>query len=236
MAARKKSAQALVIPAQRIERIPIIIGGEDMLVTHRFSQKARQEIREKQIGKARQRKGARNAHAEYIESKYIDNTRYWDGIPCAAIRRAIIDAASFVDGVTKVHLRGAVFVEAQGKDHDLLNIIPIHAQREEMREDVVRLPTGSADLRYRAAYYNWGAKFVLKVDPDIINPEQVHHLISRAGFSIGLCEARPQKSGDWGQFDIISEAQFKKLKPMKTSKADVQSALRAMRRVDEEAA
>jgi hypothetical protein len=235
MAARKRSAQTLVIPPQRVERIPIIIGGADMLVTHRFSQKARQEIRDKQAQKAQTKKQARNPHAEYIESKYIDQDKYWDGLPCAAIRRAIIDAASFVDGVTKVHLRGAVFIEAQGKDMDLLNIIPIHAQREEMREDVVRLPTGSADLRYRAAYYNWGCKFTVKLDPDILNPEQLMHLVQRAGFSIGLCEARPQKSGDWGQFDIITEAQFRKLKPMKTPKADVQSAMRALRR-DAEAA
>lgn len=216
MAARKKAtAQTLVIPKQRIEEITIYVGGENLCV-HRFGFKARQEILDRQQGRAMTKKEARNPYAEYLQSKYVERTKGWDGVPCAAFRRGIIDAASFVEGVTKVHLRGAVFVDREGVDFDGLNIIPIRAESEEMRQDVVRLPNNSADLRYRAYYLNWAVKLPVRLDPDIITAEQLHHLVERSGFSIGLCEARPQKSGEWGQYEIITEQQYNKLKPIKT--------------------
>jgi hypothetical protein len=224
-AAKKATAKTLVIPKQRIERMQIYVGGENLCV-HRFGFKARQEILDKQLGKARRKKEVRDPHAEYIASKYVDTKAFWDGVPCAAFRRGIIDAASFVEGVTKVHLRGAVFVDAEGKDDDGLNIIPIRSETEEMREDVVRLPNNSADLRFRAYYVNWAVKLNVRLDPDIITPEQLHHLVERSGFSIGLCEARPQKSGEWGQYSIITKEDYEKLPPRFTDQEDLKNAKR----------
>ena len=221
MAAAKKKMTELVIPKQKIITFPVYIGGE-LLVVHQFSEKARREIRDKQGQKARSAKGVRDPHTEFVGSKYVDAKKLWEGLPCAAVRRSIIDAASFVDGVTKVQLRGAVFVETEGRTLDGMNIFPVCTQDGSgvFREDVVRLPTGSADLRYRCGYENWAAKLTLQVDPDILSAEQVHHLLERAGFSIGLCEARPQKSGDWGQFKLITEGEFKKYKPVKLTPKD----------------
>jgi len=230
MAAKKKTAVEIHIPKQRIERFDIWVGvigttGEDtgsLLVVHQFSEKARSEIRDRQGQKAKGPRGVRLPHSEFVCSKYVDAKTLMEGLPCAAFRRAIIDAASFVSGVTKVELRGSVFVQADGRTLDGLNIVKVYTTTgtAKFREDVVRLPTGSADLRYRSSYENWGAKLTLTIDPDIISAEQVHHLVERAGFSVGLCESRPQKSGEWGQFKLISEAQFKKLKPVTLTPKD----------------
>jgi len=228
MAMRKKTqaASELVIPPQKKLQFEVFIGGEDisggMVVVHQFSEKARAEIRDKQLQHAKPARGPRIPMDEYVCSKYVDETGLWEGLPCAGFRRAIIDAASYVAGITKVSLRGSVFIKAEGHTLDGLNILPIltASGKADFREDVVRLPTGSADLRYRSSYTNWGAKLVVVIDPDIISAEQVHHLIERAGFSVGICEARPQKSGEWGQFKLITEAQFKKLKPVKVTKQE----------------
>lgn len=224
---KKATAATLTIPPQRIEKIDIYIGGPQLCV-HRFSTKARREILDRQTQRAKTKKEVRNPHAEYLHSKYVNiikGTKGWDGAPCAAFRRAIIDAASFVEGVTKVHLRGAVFIEREGIDQDNLNIVPIHAEKEYMREDVVRLPNGSADLRYRAFYENWGVKLKVRLDPDILSAEQLHHLVQRAGFSIGLCEARPQKSGEWGQWEIIDKKTYDKLPLIETDVKDIMNDL-----------
>jgi hypothetical protein len=226
-AAKKATAKTLHIPKQRIEKITIYVGGDNLCV-HRFGFKARQEILDKQLGKARRKKEVRNPHAEYIASKYVDTTNFWDGVPCAAFRRGIIDAASFVEGVTKVHLRGAVFIDPEGRDADDLNIIPIRASSEVMRQDVVRLPNNSADLRFRAYYVNWAVKLNIRLDPDIITPEQLHHLVERSGFSIGLCEARPQKSGEWGQYGIVTQEHYEGLPTCRTSPDDLEATKRAL--------
>lgn len=217
----KSKATELVIPKQKIITFPVYIGGE-LLVVHQFSEKARRELRDKHGQKAKGPKGIRETHAEFVGSKYVDASKLWEGLPCAAVRRSIIDAASFVDGVTKVHLRGAVFVKSEGRTLDRMNIFPIHTLDGSgaFREDVVRLPNGAADLRYRCGYEDWAAKLTLEIDPDILSAEQVHHLLERAGFSIGLCESRPQKSGEWGQFKLISEGDFKKYKPCKLAPKD----------------
>ena len=219
--AKKTKATELVIPKQKILQFPVYIGG-DISVVHQFSEKARGEIRDKQGHKAKGPKGARDPRSEYLCSKYIDAKTLYEGMPCAAVRRAIIDAASFVEGITKVQLRGAVFVLADGQNLDRLGIFHVRTTSGKpiFREDVVRLPTGGADLRYRSSFEQWGAKLTMQIDPDVFSPEQVHHLIERAGFSIGLCESRPQKSGEWGQFKIISEKEFSKMKPVRVSQKD----------------
>lgn len=222
MAMGKKNSKTLQIPKQIIERFNVFVGGE-FLCVHRFGHKARQEILGRQTGKAKNRREIRDPHYEYLASKYIEQTHLWDGAPCAAFRRGIIDAASFVEGVTKVHLRGAVFIDKEGLDADGLNILPIHAQSESMREDVVRLTNGNADLRFRACYTNWAVKLPVRLDPNIITPEQLHHLVERSGFSIGLCEARPQKSGEWGQYTIITEEEYNALPLCKTDPKDFES-------------
>src|SRR5574342_218809 len=115
MAFGKKKTQ-LVIPPPRLARAQICIGGE-MLVAHRFGSKARREIEEKQRGLARNKKGMRDPEAEYNDARYLDE-KGRDCIPAAAVRRAITDAASFIDGITKVSIRGAVFVRGESRGED----------------------------------------------------------------------------------------------------------------------
>ena len=73
-----------------------------------------------------------------------------------------------------------------------------------MREDIVRLQGGARapDLRYRPMYENWECKITVTHPPKIITRQSVLNLISFAGESIGLCEWRPEKGGQWGMYRI----------------------------------
>lgn len=204
MAARTSKKKELVIPAQRVTKTKIFVGGP-ILVTHRFSEKMKRQMLEAQQGKARNKKEARDPEAEYQGARYLDVKGY-DCMPATAFKKAIIDAASFVQGVTKVQIRGAIFVKGATRDADNNDLIPIRYSSMEMREDVVRLGNGSADLRYRPQYNDWEATLELEFDPDILSAEQVHHLVQRAGFAIGVGEGRPQKNGDWGRFELKKAA------------------------------
>jgi hypothetical protein len=71
-----------------------------------------------------------------------------------------------------------------------------------MREDVVRIGKGSTDLRYRAELLGWEADVKVKFNADVLSAEQVVNLLKISGFSVGLGEWRPQKSGEYGTFDV----------------------------------
>lgn len=73
-----------------------------------------------------------------------------------------------------------------------------------MREDIVRLQGGARapDLRYRPMYTSWECDITVEHPPKIITRQSVLNLISFAGQSIGLCEWRPEKGGQWGMYRI----------------------------------
>jgi hypothetical protein len=72
-----------------------------------------------------------------------------------------------------------------------------------MRSDHVRIGIKQTDIRYRPAYpAGWTIDVPITFDADVISLEQLMNLLERAGFSVGLCEHRPEKDGHYGTFTI----------------------------------
>lgn len=57
-------------------------------------------------------------------------------------------------------------------------------------------------MRYRPRFNEWGAKFVLHVDDELLSPEMAHQLLNEAGQSIGIGDFRPEKRGPFGRFRV----------------------------------
>ena len=194
----------LKVPPPNKARAVITVGGE-FLVLNRFTEKAKAEMLGAQMKVARNKKEARDPEAEYEAARYIDK-KGRDCIMAASFRRAMIDAATFIEGVAKTQIRGAVFIIGDSRAPDGRWLIPLKFKRRFMHEDVVRLKNGTPMVRFRPAFEDWSVDLVVEYDPDIISAEQVHHLLQRAGFSIGVGEGRPQKGGDWGNFALLNVA------------------------------
>lgn len=188
------------IPKINIVRIdvPIVAMEGSTLIMHAWSEKAKKQMRDKQQGKAAQKKEAKDPKAEFEAARYLDH-KGKPVVPSIAIKCAIVDAASFAENVTKVLLRGAVFVVGE--------FIPIKYEKEVMREDMVRVGGMNkvADLRYRPEYHNWSMVLPIEYNSRVITAEQVANLINLAGFSIGIGEWRPQKDGQHGRFQVDQE-------------------------------
>ena len=72
-----------------------------------------------------------------------------------------------------------------------------------MREDMVRIGMGSADLRYRAEYRNWSMNLELEYNASgDYTLEQIVNIINAGGYACGLGEWRPEKDGDFGRYHI----------------------------------
>jgi len=193
--AKKSSAPAgdtITIPALNIEVMMIRIVGDSPLICHAWSPKAKKEMLDKQMKKAKAPKEAKDPQKDFEESLY----RRPDGgyvFPAIAFKAAAVDACSHVADVTKVLARGAFHVVGEW--------VEIEGEPR-MREDMVRIGLGTADLRYRGEFPTWCAKVTVRYNRNVLSAEQIVSLFNTAGFAIGIGEWRPQKNGGFGMFHV----------------------------------
>lgn len=57
-------------------------------------------------------------------------------------------------------------------------------------------------MRHRPRFDNWGARFELVVNDDLLEVETAHQLLTEAGVSIGIGDFRPEKRGPFGTFRV----------------------------------
>lgn len=216
------------IPVPDIQTMELTLMGVSPIVFHKWSEKAKKQILDKQQKKASSGKELRNPEADFWGAFYID----MDGhvaFPALAIKSAIINAGRSIDEIPMTQIRSNIFVEgdddgmvkvlASGKPYKPSykltnipereqhgNIIAVDSKNGdvEMREDMVSLSgRGSgADLRYRPQIKNWSIVVTVKWNNGKFSREQVVNLLQYAGFGAGLGEWRPEKSGDRGTFKV----------------------------------
>lgn len=205
MTTKEKQSAEITLPKLAIKLIDVQLCGDSPLISHAWSKKAKQEMLDKQMKKAKQAKEAKDPWRDFCESMYWltpmpekptedDVKKAKFGFPSTAFKNAAVDACSHIEGVTKVEARGAF--------HIIGDMVEIEGSPK-MREDMVKIGMGTADLRYRAEFSNWKAKFKLRYNSSVLSDEQINNLFNTAGFAIGVGEWRPQKDGSFGMFHIV---------------------------------
>lgn len=209
-----KEKTRIEITPPMFKTLPVRIEGTAPLMTHKFSEKMRKQIEANQTRKdqTKKKREPKDYAAEYNAARYIAKKNGkaggWDGIPCGAIRAAMIAACRTVDGLPMTRAKGAFFIHADGHDvtdgTPLIRIIgkPTHDTRP------VRLESGVADLRNRPRYDDWACELKIDYDSDMLSHNDVANLLARAGVHVGLCELRPAGSnsfgGDFGTFRVMT--------------------------------
>jgi len=192
-----KMKKQVSIEGIKEEFLQIKIEGTAPLIVHRFSEKAKRQILDKQLKKAKTGKEARDPKADYHGSIYYFEDNEKTGFPAVGFKAAMVRAGKQLD-YTMTDLRGMFFVVPD--EGDLVEIIGKHR----MREDMVRIGQGTSDLRFRAEYPIWSATITIRYNARAISEEELVKLIEQAGFSCGIGEWRPEKSntGNFGTFKI----------------------------------
>ena len=163
------------------------------LISHKWSEKAKKQMLDKQMKKAKAAKEAKNPEQDFKDSLYVlpDGTF---GFPIIGFKAAAVTACTSIGGITKVAARQAFHVEGE--------FARIEGGDPTMREDMVRVGMGTADLRYRPGFPSWSVDLPVRFNPNAIALEQLVHLFNQAGFSCGVGEWRPQKDGPYGMFHV----------------------------------
>lgn len=202
MAAPKKEVEQIKIKPIEFNRIQVTVIGDAIMVQHRVGEgaifKLEDSTREK---KFKEKKQPRNIQQEYREATYFMPDGKTIACPAMWFKQSMINACSFIEGVSKVLVRAAVFVEG--------DYVQVHGEAK-MRTDVVRLQgfNKPAQTRYRPEVFPWHVVLPIKYRPDLIDASDLCNLLNHAGFSVGVGEDRPQKrGGQWGLFHVASEAE-----------------------------
>lgn len=192
---------SITIQPPKLRVAKFTVTGRSPLICHRWSEKAIQQILDKQMKKASGPKEAKDPQEQYEDSLYRARDGY--GFPAIAFKAAAIRAAKMVDGLTMTDCR------------QMFNVIPdegdlLHIQGEPaMRQDMVRISGGTADIRFRGEFREWSSILPLEYNQSLISLEQLANLIELAGFSVGVGEWRPEKGGVFGRFTVLDDASIK---------------------------
>lgn len=206
--ATQDSLLNVVIPKIETNIMEITVVGDSPLIEHAWSEKAKRMILDKQMKKATSGKEAKDPWMDFCESLYwltpmpeypteedISNAKF--GFPACGFKAAAIDAG-YQQGIL------AKKTTARGAFHILGDMIEIEGTPT-IREDMVRIGQGTADIRYRGEFKEWKAKLKIRYNPRVMSAEQIINLINIGGFANGLGEWRPSKDGSFGTFHVSED-------------------------------
>lgn len=223
-----QKVELIEIKPIEMKSVPVRVKGDTPLIMHAWSEKAKRMMLEAQQGKAKgKKKNAKNPVDDFIQSLYwLENKpEYKDGaseeecekafktaiesgakfgFPVTAFKQAAISAAYRMGWAKdKVSLRGAFFIESEYGD--MVEIKQENGESPVMREDMVRIGMGTADIRYRGELHNWYADFTIKYNVNgQYSLENIINILNAGGTVCGVGEWRPEKDGQNGMFHVTN--------------------------------
>lgn len=210
----------LELPPLKLAHAELSIIGDTPLIVHAWSQKAKEQMLLQQMKLPRTRE-PKDPVDSFLRSMYRTDQNHY-GIPAVGVKNAMVTACTSVQGITKTAARQTfIIVGERGKTkaafadlfspQDLVRILSPNPPT--LREDMVRLAGigNTADLRYRAEYWPWGAKLMIRYNQNVLSIDQLANLLNTAGFGVGLCEWRPERDGQSGTFHVGDEHESRML-------------------------
>ena len=219
-----KKTELVKITALDIKRINMRIVGTSPLICHAWSEKAKRQMLDTQTGGRRaKKKEPKNPVADFIHSMYwlegkpseeaieADAEKAFDdavkagarfGFPVGGIKQAANSAAYRMNWVpNQMALRGAYFLRTDdGEYAEIKGCVP------DMREDMVRVGMGTADIRYRGEFREWYMDFELEYNASgAMSLEDIINCINAGGYTVGIGEWRPEKDGAFGTFRVETQ-------------------------------
>jgi hypothetical protein len=218
--ATKKETVINIRPVE-MRAAKIHITGITPLITHRWSEKAKKEMRDKQTKATKTKaRDAKNIWGELASALYwvdgMPDVKYedWDeetyvkyatgarfGFPVTAIKQGAASSVYRIGAVPdKMGMRASFLIDGVGDEQ--LGIIESD-EIPAMREDMVKVGMGTADLRYRPMFRNWGMTISIRYNANgLFTLEQIVNAINLCGQTNGIGEWRNERDGQFGMFVV----------------------------------
>jgi hypothetical protein len=206
--------EVILVKQIELAQAKVHLVGTSPLMVHKFSEKSKRQILEKQQKKVTGAKEIRNPWEDAIEGAY-----WLEGKPSehteAAFTEAVKNGARFgfpATGVKDSACSGAYRnkmskdkISLYGAFHiigdELIEIIG----KPDVREDCVKIGMGTTDLRYRCWFKAWEMRFEIIYNQSIITLEQILSYFEAGGFAVGIGEYRIEKGGIFGGYQVAAD-------------------------------
>ncbi len=221
------ASKAVNILPLELETVNIKIVGTSPLIVHAWSHKAKQEMLDKQMGKAKKSKhdvkipmndaieslywltnkpelGKDDAEAEKnFDAAVTSGAKF--GFPVTGIKQSAITGAyrSGMD-VKQTELRGSFYIEGS-TDCSTTDLAEIVGSDPKVREDTVLVGgmSKSADIRYRGQFDEWEIPLRFTYNKNgKYTLEQLLNCFNAGGFATGIGEWRPERDGQFGMYRL----------------------------------
>lgn len=183
-----------------MKRIEIEIRGVTPLLIHRFNEDAEQAKATRRVELNRG-----TPREEATKNAYIaaDGTFYFNAF---SIPAALGNAGSNHKARGSRKSLRFVVPSAVRMTSDTVTILNGSGPAKDFDVDSrpVTIPaTKGRVMRHRPRFDQWGARFDLMVDDNLLSVEMVQQLLTEAGQSIGIGDFRPEKRGPFGTFRVV---------------------------------
>lgn len=212
----KKQTKIIITPPN-FQSITLRLQGISPLMQHKFSEKSRRAIEEKQTAadSVKSSRPPKDYKAEFNAARYVSR-QGWDGVPCRQVRASMIRACANIDGLDMTRAKSAFFIQADGFDKlDGTPLLKIHGKKPIHDTRPVAI-VNTFDLRNRPLYPEWAVQPTIQFDADLCTETDVANLLARAGATIGIGELRPfgKKGfgGDYGMWEVQAPKKTRKSK------------------------
>ena len=202
----------LTIKAPNFMTAAFRIKGTAPYVQNKFSQKAREQMRDTQeagsTARSKRKKEAKNFQDCYQQAMHISDDG-WYGIPAPAFRAALVSACRTV-GFKMTLAKLSIFIKADGFDKDdQTPLVKITKGEPEYFESLVRIQQ-TVDIRPRPMWRGgWEADLKITFDADQFTIDDVANLLMRVGLQVGIGEGRPDSKTStgmgWGTFEVVRD-------------------------------
>ena len=192
-----------------IRTVQFQVSGLTPLISHKWSEKAKKQMLDKQMKKTVKQKPAKDPVQEFRDSLYLlSNGEHPDGpygFPAVGFKAAAVRAAKQTT-MTMTDARSLFFVVPDDGD-----LVQIHGDKPKIREDMVKINM-TTDIRYRGQFDHWYVILNVKYNADSISQDQLLNLFELAGFSSGIGEWRMERGGTFGTFTLMNAHEYEILK------------------------
>lgn len=224
MATTKKTETIEIKPIE-MKIVEVTLVGDTPLIMHAWNEKAKRMMLEAQQGKSKgKKKETKNPVDDFIQSMYwLKNKPDTDGMnedeckeafeqaiengakfgfPVTAFKQAAISAAYRMGWAKdKMSLRGVFFI-----DTDYGDMAEIISDSPTIREDMVKIGMGTADIRYRGEFNHWHTTIRLKYNANgQYSLENILNILNAGGMVCGVGEWRPERDGQFGMFHVKTD-------------------------------
>lgn len=218
-----KAEKVLEIRRMELVKVKVRVMGDTPLIMHAWDEKAKLILANPELAKL-YKKDPRNPVHSFIQSMYwitekpqtkatmapedceelfaeaVRNGARW-GFPVTAFKQAAISAAYRMGwSKDKMSLRGAFYIDA-----DENGLVEIHSDTPVLREDMVKIGMGTADIRWRGEFRNWYADLDITYNASgQYSLEDIINIINAGGYICGVGEWRPERDGQYGMYHVAT--------------------------------